>query len=71
MEIIANPRTTIFSHFKSKLLATIEEIREKKRRLDIDTIYEYIMKSKASQTDKNLIKTIITELTKKSIIVNN
>ena len=71
MEIIANPRTTIFSHFKSKLFATIEEIREKKRRLDIDTIYEYIMKSKASQTDKNLIKTIITELTKQSIIVNN
>ena len=71
MEIIANPRTTIFSYFKSKLLATIEEIREKKRRLDIDTIYEYIMKSKASQTDKNLIKTIITELTKQSIIVNN
>ena len=71
MEIIANPRTTIFSYFKSKLLATIEERREKKRRLDIDTIYEYIMKSKASQTDKNLIKTIITELTKQSIIVNN
>ena len=71
MEIIAKPHTTIFSHFKSKLLATIEEIREKKRRLDNDAIYEYIMKSKASQTDKNLIKTIITELTKQSIVVNN
>ena len=58
--------TTIFSNFKSKILAAIDKIREKKRRPDIDTIYEYIMKSQASNANKNLIETIIAELTNKS-----
>ena len=49
------PRT-IFSHFKSKILAVIDEIRQKKRRPDIDAIYEHIMKSEASNADKNLIE---------------
>ena len=31
--------TTTFSHFKSKIPAAIDEIREKKRRPDIDAIY--------------------------------
>ena len=31
--------TTIYSHFKSKILAAIDEIREKKRCLDVDAIY--------------------------------
>ena len=33
--------TTTFSHFKSKILAAIDEIREKKRSPDIDAIYEH------------------------------
>ena len=58
--------TTIFSHFKSKILATIDEIR----RPDSDAIYEHIMKSEASNADKNLIETIIAELTKQNVIIN-
>ena len=58
--------TTIFSHFKSKILAAIDEIR----RPDSDTIYEHIMKSEASNADKNLIETIIAELTKQNVIIN-
>ena len=62
--------TTIFSHFKSKILEAIDEIRQKKRRPDIDAIYEHIMKSEVSHADKNLIETIIAELTKQNVIIN-
>ena len=62
--------TTIFSHFKSKILAAIDEIRQKKRRPDSDAIYEHIIKSEASNADKNLIETIIAELTKQNVIIN-
>ena len=55
---------TIFSHFKSKILAAIDEVRQKKRRPDIDAIYEHIMKYEASNAEKNLIETIIAELIK-------
>ena len=61
--------TTIFSHSKSKILAAIDEIRQKKRCPDIDAIYEHIMKSEASNADKNLIETIIVELTKQNVII--
>ena len=43
--------TTIFSHFKSKIPAAIDKIRQKKKRSDIDAIYERIMKSEASNAD--------------------
>ena len=62
--------TTSFSHFKSKILAAIDEIRQKKKRPDINASYEHIMKSEASIADKNLIETIIAELTKQNVIIN-
>ena len=62
--------TIIFSYFKLKLLAAINEIRQKKWRPDIDAIYEHIMKSEASNADKNLTETIIAELTKQIVIIN-
>ena len=61
------PRT-IFLHIKSKILALMGEIREKKTSLDIDAMSEDIMKSEASNVDKNLIETIIAELTKQKVI---
>ena len=61
---------TIFLHSKSKILAAIHEIKEKKRCPDINEIYEYVMKSKASNADKYLIEVIIAELTKqKSLLI--
>ena len=62
--------TTIFSHFRSKILVATDKIRVKKRCPDIDAIYEHIMKSEASNVDKNLIEMIIAELTKQNIIIN-
>ena len=38
---IVKPLQLFFSHFKSKILAAIDEIRQKKRRPDIDAIYEH------------------------------
>ena len=64
-------RSTIFSHFESKTLAAIDEIREKKRGPDIDAIYEHIIKSGASHADKNLIEKIIGELTIQNVIIIN
>ena len=61
---------TIFSHFKSKILAAIDKIRQKKKRPDIDATYERIMKSEASNADKSLIETVIAELTKQNVIIN-
>ena len=61
---------TIFLHSKSKILAAIDEIKEKKRCPDINETYEYVMKSKASNADKYLIEVIIEELTKqKSLLI--
>ena len=53
---------TIFLHFKSKMFATIDEIRERKRHPDIDAMYEYVMKFEAYNAGKNLIDTIVAEL---------
>ena len=44
---------TIFSLFKSKILAVIDKIREKKKHFDIDAIYEHITKSQVSNVDWN------------------
>ena len=62
--------TTIFSQYKSKILAAIDEIGQKKRRPDIGAICEHIMKSEASNSDKNLIEAILAELTKQDVIIN-
>ena len=64
------PPSTTFSHFKSKTLAKKDEIRENKRSPDIDALYEHIMKSEALNADKNLIETIIAELTKQDVIID-
>ena len=61
---------TIFSHLESKILAAVDEVREKKRCPDIDAMYEHITKSEAANADKNLIETTIAELTKQNVIIN-
>ena len=62
--------TTISSNLKSKIFAAIGDIRKKKRRPDVDAIYKRIMKSEISNTDKNLIETIIAEIAKQNVIIN-
>ena len=45
------------SLFKPKILNAIDQIKQKKKRPDLNTIYEYLSKTEASNTDKQLIET--------------
>ena len=57
--------------FKPKILSAIEIIRDKqKKRSDIDTIHDYIMKTEASNTNKTLIENLVKELIKQNILIN-
>ena len=48
----------------------IDQIKQKKKRPDLNTIYEYLSKIEASNTDKQLIETILASLVETNIIVN-
>ena len=43
---------------------------EKKKRGDIDTINDYIMKIKASNADKTQIESLVKEIIKQNISIN-
>ena len=58
------------SLFKPKILKAIDQIKQKKKRPDINAIYEYLNKTDASNTDKNLIETILGNLIETNILVN-
>ena len=50
------------SLLKSKILNAIDQIKQKKKRPDLNTIYEYLSETEASNTDKQLIETILANL---------
>ena len=57
--------------FKLRILNATEIIRDKKKkRPDIDTIHDYIMKTEAQNTDKTLIENFVKELIKHNILIN-
>ena len=57
--------------FKPKILNAIEIIRDKKKkRPDIDTIHNYIMRTEASNADKTLIENVVKELIKQNMVIN-
>ena len=58
------------SLFKQKISSTIDQIKQKKKRPDLNTIYEYLSKTEASNTNKQLIETILSNLVETNIIVN-
>ena len=47
------------SLFKPKILNAIDQIKQKKKRPDLNAIYEYLSKTEASNTDEQLIETIV------------
>ena len=59
-----------YSHFTPLILSAINHIREKKKRPDTSSIYDYIMKTQASNADKVLIESVIAKLTLEDKIVN-
>ena len=58
------------SLFKLEISNAIDQIKQKKKRHDLNTIYKYLSKTEASNTDKQLIETILGHLVETNIIVN-
>ena len=58
------------SLFKLEISNAIDQIKQKKKRPDLNTIYKYLSKTEASNTDKQLIETILGHLVETNIIVN-
>ena len=55
---------------KPKILDAIDQIKQEKKRPDLNTIYEYLSKIQASNTDNQLVETILGNLVETNIIVN-
>ena len=62
--------TEISSLFKPRILCAIDLIKEKKKRPDIDSIYDYLSRTEASNIDKVSIELILNELVKENVLVN-
>ena len=58
------------SLFKLKILKAIDQIKQNKKRPNLNTIYEYLCKTKASNANKQLIETILGNLIETNTIVN-
>ena len=56
--------------FKPKILQAIKFIREKKKRPDLNSIYEHFSKSGASNISKNTMYSIISKLIKQKLLEN-
>ena len=61
---------SVSSTFKPIVLSAIDILREKKKRPDVDSIYNHIIKTQASNTDKFLIESVVTNLMKDNLIIN-
>ena len=51
-----------YLHFTPLILLVIKDIREKEKRPDTSSIYDYIMKMQASNADKALIDSVVVKL---------
>ena len=51
-----------YLHFTPLILLVIKDIREKKKRPDTSSIYDYIMKMQASNADRALIDSVVVKL---------
>ena len=69
--IVANSDDNETCLFKSKIIQIIDQIRyKKKKRPDINGIYDYIMRTEATNVDKEFIETVIVELINEKKITN-
>ena len=59
------------SHFKPKILKVIDHLKGiSHRRPDVDSIFDFITRTTASNITKKALAGIITDLVKKNIIIN-
>ena len=57
-------------HHEPIILKAIKEIRSKKKRPDVHSVYDYVMNSAASNIDRKSIQTLIDNLIQKDEIFN-
>jgi len=58
------------SIFKDKIIEAITEIRDARRRPDLEAIFSYVIKSEATNIDKDFVETLIVELINGKKIIN-
>ena len=63
-------RDSVLSTFKPLVLSAIDILRNKKKRPDVDSIYDHSIKTKASNADRVLIESVVTNLVKENLIIN-
>ena len=61
---------SVVSIFKEKVLVAIKDIRDTKRRPDLPSIYNQVIKTEASNADEDFIESIIVELINENKIYN-
>ena len=63
-------RDSVLSTCKPLVLSAIDILRNKKKRRDVDSIYDHIIKTQASNADRVLIESVVTNLMKENLIIN-
>ena len=69
-ENINDSESSEFSLFKPKILEAIDTIRTKKKRADVNSIYEELCRNQASNIDEKTVASFVSELLKLNEIVN-
>ena len=62
-----NGENTETSLVKPKILSAIDQIKEKKKRPDIDSIYDYLSRMEGYDIDKVSVELILNELVKGNV----
>ena len=63
-------RDSVLSTFKPLVLSAIDILRNKKKRPDVGSIHDHIIKTQASNADRVLIESVVTNLMKENLIIN-
>ena len=70
LSLISNSENTTITEYEPKIITAIKEIRNKKKRPDIDAIFDYISRSEAPNIDIKTIDSFIQNFLKKNVIAN-
>ena len=63
-------QNTTFDLFKPHVLSVIDNIREKKNHPDVDSIFNHVVKSSATNIDRDVVECMQMELMNQKIISN-
>ena len=65
-----NGSNDTFLLFKAKILNAIKFIRDRKKRADLEAIFDHLPKTEASNADKKLVENILSQLVNCKLIIN-